>query len=473
MNSSTSIWSNEFDARQGGGGSGRIGMPARIGTGLVSCALAAALCGVPGEQAFGVVLQNDEVLSQSVAQRGLADSACPDIEARNALLVSRDGTVYFARGAHEPVKIASITKVMTAVVALENAPLDTKVTVDAEAAEVGESSAGLLEGDSMDLETALYALMVPSGNDAAIAIAKSVGALLPEYDGADPQAAFVAAMNAKAQELGCEDTVYTNPHGLDAGAFESDSRSTAADVGIVVSHAMRNDTFRSVVDAGDTSIEVSSADGSSRFLRLVSTDELIGVYDGVCGVKTGTTDAAGYCFAGAVSREEGEFYSVVLGSPEPDVRFADTVALFDWTYGNIVQKRLINSMEHIEVDGIRQPLVAKVAHTQWPDCTIDAAASDPDLAVEVFDLAGPIEQQVSFVDVKGDVSEGDVVGHLTFTQAGEKIAECDLLAAENQAAPGFFQKIGVWIDRFVRGLQNQPTIATSVCLNDPAAIADM
>ena len=473
MNSSTSILSNESVGRQGFSKSCRFGMSARVGATFVSCALEASLCCIPVQEAFGDVLQEDEVLSQSVADRGLSVASCPDIEARNALLVSQDGTVYFARDAHEPVKIASITKVMTAVVALENASLDTQVVVDAEAAGVGESSAGLLEGDAMDLETALYALMVPSGNDAAIAVAKTVGALLSEYDGSDPQAAFVAAMNAKAHELGCEDTVYTNPHGLDAGAFESDCHSTAADVGLVVSYAMRNDTFRAIVDAGDTTIEVASADGARRFLQLVSTDELIGVYDGICGVKTGTTDAAGFCFAGAASREEGEFYSVVLGSPDSDVRFTDTVALFDWMYGNIVQKRLINSTEYIEAGGVRQPLVAKVAHTQWPDCTIDAVASDPELAVEVFDLVGPIEQQASFVDVRGDVSEGDVIGHLTFTQNGEKIAECDLVAAESQAAPDFFQEIGVWIDRFVRGLQNQPETASSVCLNDPSAISDM
>ena len=92
------------------------------------------------------------------------------------MLVGSDGTVYFSRDVNAEVKIASLTKIMTAVVALENAPLDLIVTVDNEAATVGESSAGLLEGDTMSLETALYALMVPSGNDAGIAIAKSVGA---------------------------------------------------------------------------------------------------------------------------------------------------------------------------------------------------------------------------------------------------------------------------------------------------------
>lgn len=324
----------------------------------------------------------------------------------------------------------------------------------------------------MDLETALYALMVPSGNDAAIAIAKTVGALLPGFDGTNAQALFVAAMNAKAAELGCEDTVYTNPHGLDAGLFESDSRSTAGDVGVVVSYAMENETFRNVVDTGDTAIGVVSADGAPRTLSLVSTDELIGVYEGICGVKTGTTEAAGYCFAGAVSREKGEFYSVVLGSPDSDTRFADTEALFDWTYENIVRHRLINTNEHVELDGETVPLVARVAHTQWPDCTVDATVADPELSAEVFALEGDIEQEVSYLDLQGDIAQGDVVGEIVFTQAGERIASSDLIAAESQAAPGFFQRIGVWLDRFVRGMQGQAEVASSTCLNTPLALSD-
>ncbi|MDO4442913.1 MAG: D-alanyl-D-alanine carboxypeptidase family protein [Slackia sp.] len=471
MNSArASIRQNVLYKEQGGTRFRRLAPSARR---AIPCAMfvLAAWCGL-AQPAFGDVRPDDEILSQSIAAQGIAPAACPDIQAENALLVSSDGTVYFARDAHEPVKIASITKVMTALVALENAPLDTPVVVDAQAAGVGESSAGLREGDSMDLETALYALMVPSGNDAAIAIAKTVGAMLPGFDGQNAQAAFVDAMNAKAAQLGCEDTVYTNPHGLDAGAFESDSRSTASDVGIVVSYAMENETFRSLVDAGDTTIEVVSADGSARFLPLVSTDELIGVYEGICGVKTGTTEAAGYCFAGAVSRDEGEFYSVVLASPDSDARFADTTALFDWVYGNIVQRRLINTGEYVEIDGVKSPLVARVAHTQWPDCTVDATVADSDLSAEVFALKGDIEQEVSYHDLQGDIAQGDVIGEIVFTQAGETIASCDLIAAHDQPAPDFFQRIGVWFDRLIREMQGQPESASSTCLNDPAALSD-
>ena len=182
----------------------------------------------------------------------------------------------------------------------------------------------------MSLETALYALLVPSGNDAGIAIAKSVGAHM-SGDAATGYDTFIAAMNAKAADLGMSHSVYTNPHGLDFDAFgDEDLHSSARDVATLVSYAMQNDTFRGIVDAGSTTITVTSADGTARNVALQTTDELMGVYDGICGVKTGTTDDAGYCFAGAVSRDAGELYSVVLDSPSSDERFSDTVALMDW-----------------------------------------------------------------------------------------------------------------------------------------------
>lgn len=436
-----------------------------------------ALCALVLSVSFGLpayadVRPTDEVVSEPISSSGIAETLCPDIQAENALLISEDGTVYFSRDASEPVKIASITKVMTAIVALENASLDTVVTVDEEAATVGESSAGLLQGDSMDLQAALYALMVPSGNDAAVAIAKCVGPLLPSYDGTNALEAFVAAMNEKAEELGCSDTLYSNPHGLDADGYESDAHSTAADVGIVVSYAMENDLFREIVDAGDSSIYVQDAQGQDREIDLVSTDELIGVYEGICGVKTGTTVEAGYCFAGAVSRDEGEFYSVVLGSPDSEARFIDTVALFDWMYGNIVEQRLINSDSFVDYQGAQTPLVANVAHAEWVDCLVPATVSDPDISARIFALAGDIEQNVTYRDLRGDVSAGDVVGSIEFVQNGTTVASCDLIATSDVAAPNVFQRIGVWFDRAVREFQNQPLQATSVCLNAPSPVSD-
>ena len=191
------------------------GLRTRMAAGLVALALAcfgvAAPLSVP---AHADVRKADVVMGQTVDARGLAVAQCPNVAAEYVYLTDDEGTVYFERNAQAPTQIASITKIMTAIVALENAPLDTQVVVSGNAASVGESSADLQEGDVLTLEEALSALLVPSGNDAAVAIAETVGALMDPEGGYD---AFIAAMNAKAAELGCVDTVFTNPHGLDYG----------------------------------------------------------------------------------------------------------------------------------------------------------------------------------------------------------------------------------------------------------------
>lgn len=386
-------------------------------------------------------------------------------------MVGADGTVYFERDADAPRKIASLTKIMTAIVALENAPLDSTVTVDNEAATVGQSSAGLLEGDTMDLETALYALLVPSGNDAGIAIAKSVGATLAS-DGQDPQQAFVDTMNAKAAELGCTDTLFDNPHGLDFDEYAGDAHSTARDVATMAAYAMQDDTFRTIVGGGSTTINVTGADGVARTVSLESTDELMGSFDGLCGIKTGTTDDAGYCFAGACQRDAGELYSVVLGAPSSDDRFADTATLLGWVYDNIQNVPLISAPSTVDYQGEQAPLAAEVAQSDWPDSTVPATVNDPALSAEVFVLAGPIQQEVSFETLAGDVKAGDVVGRLTYTQNGQTVASCDLIAAQDAPAPDFFQGIGVWWDRLFRDIQGQPTVAESTCFTSVASVSD-
>lgn len=170
------------------------------------------LCPAP---AYAKVQTSDIVCGETAQERGLAESDLPDISAEHAMVIDAEGTVYFERDADEQVRIASLTKLMTAIVALENAELTDTITVDHAAATIGESTANLREGDTLTLETALRGLLIPSGNDAAMAIATSVGAIIdPSSD--DPYATFVDAMNKKAEELGL-DAVFANPHGLDFG----------------------------------------------------------------------------------------------------------------------------------------------------------------------------------------------------------------------------------------------------------------
>ncbi len=282
----------------------------------------------------------DVILGQTVEARGLPAVACPNITASYAVLTDENGAVLFARDADTQSHIASITKVMTAIVALDSGlPLDTKVTVSPEAAAVGESSANLQAGDTLTLQAALTGLMVPSGNDAAIAIAEAVGAGLAR-DGQSANEAFVDAMNAKAAELGMEHSLFANPHGLDIDEFDNEMYSTAGDVALMCAYAMENETFRSIVAQQTAQITVAKPDGQAVTLDLVSSDLLLGVYEGACGIKTGYTEAAGNSFAGACNRGSGDLIAVVLGCPSETARFEDTKILFDWVYDNRVSYRL-------------------------------------------------------------------------------------------------------------------------------------
>ena len=159
---------------------------------LLACTLCTALL-VPAT-ALAEVRKADVIAGATVEERGLTVAECPSVDAEHAILVGSDGTVYFERDADSASRIASITKVMTAIVAIDNAPDDLFVAVSDAAAEVGESSANLQAGDVMSFDAALKALLVPSGNDAAIALAESVGAAMIVNDpslGNDPVAVFV------------------------------------------------------------------------------------------------------------------------------------------------------------------------------------------------------------------------------------------------------------------------------------------
>ena len=340
---------------------------------------------------------------------------------------------------------------MTAIVALDSGvPLDSTVTVSQEAASVGESSASLWAGDTLTLEAALAGLMIPSGNDAAIAIAETLGEGMKTDDSQTANEAFVAAMNAKAAELGMTETLFSNPHGLDIGAYDNEMYSCARDVALMSAYAMGNETFRSIVSKESAQITVTRADGKPQVIDLQSTDRLLGTYEGACGIKTGYTEAAGNSFAGACDRGDGLLYAIVLGSPSEDARFQDAETLFNWVYDNRVSYALAHSPETVASaadGGAEVPLIARVSHSAWPDRTVAATFADPSAAVEVFAPEGNVSQEIVAEELTGSVAAGDVVGVANFYQGNELVASQDLIACEDSPAPGFLEGIGIWWNR--------------------------
>lgn len=426
---------------------------AQLTVGLAcAVALVAGIPSVAGAQ----VLTTDNICGKAADARGIAAEDLPDIDASNAFVMGKNGTVYYARSADEQVKIASITKVMTAILAVENCKMDEKITVSNAAATVGNSTAGLLEGDELTVEQALRGLMIPSGNDAAIALAEHVGKKLDPKT-KDAVATFVKAMNERAKKLGCTGTLFENPHGLDFDEWAGDMHSTAHDVALMMQEAMKDDTIREVMASKDPWIEVTGADGSDHSHSMDTHNVLLG-QDGNIGGKTGTTDDAGYCFASAYNRDGDEIYTVVLNSSTTDQRFADTATLASWYYDHKVTVEIANTHKKT-ANG--NPLMARVSQTDWTDKTIDATLADPTAQATVFSLAGEVTEKVSYDDLSGTVHVGDKVGSVTLKQDGTEIAVMDLVADEEGTGPNPIEWLLVKLDRLGRRIDNRPLTAES------------
>ena len=426
---------------------------AQLTVGLAcAVALVAGIPSVAGAQ----VLTTDNICGKAADARGIAAEDLPDIDASNAFVMGKNGSVYYARSADEQVKIASITKVMTAILAVENCKMDEKITVSNAAATVGNSTAGLLEGDEFTVEQALRGLMIPSGNDAAIALAEHVGKKLDPKT-KDAVATFVKAMNEQAKKLGCTGTLFENPHGLDFDEWAGDMHSTAHDVALMMQEAMKDDTIREVMASKDPWIEVTGADGSDHS-HSMDTHNVLLDQDGNIGGKTGTTDDAGYCFASAYNRDGDEIYTVVLNSSTTDQRFADTATLASWYYDHKVTVDIANTQKKT-ANG--NPLMARVSQTDWTDKTIDATLADPTAQATVFSLAGEVTEKVSYDDLSGTVHVGDKVGSVTLKQDGTKIAVMDLVADEEGTGPNPIEWLLVKLDRLGRRIDNRPLTAES------------
>lgn len=423
------------------------------------------------ETAHADVRKADKIAGSTVEQRNLTVADSPSVEAEYAALMDSKGNVYFERNAGEPAQIASITKVMTAVVTLDHADSNLQVIVTPDAAAVGESSAGLQEGDELDLDAALKALLVPSGNDAAIALAETVGAQLwaaNESGAKGAVDAFVKEMNAKAAQIGCTDTIYENPHGLDDGEFAGDLHSTALDQLKVAQCAMTYPEIRSIVAGGSTSIQVKRQ-GKRETVDLETTDALLESYDAAIGIKTGMTDLAGPCFMGAANKDDVELYAVVLDSADESERFTDAKLMFMWYYDHVKKLALANSEEwsSMRQNGVNSdvPVVAEVSHADWLDRTVEATLEDPSEEIEVFDLDGNVSQSLEFNELHGTINVGDTVGKIMYYQHNNVIAERKLVACEKVDAPNPLDTISITWQRFIGGFSGQPSQATSQIYN--------
>jgi len=264
------------------------------------------------------VLTDADLPHRTLTQQDLGawrGTECPKVDAEAALLVHMDtGQILCAKNEHEPRAPASFVKIATALVALEHARLDDRITIEAIDLTT-PSMVRLLRGDRYSLHDLLVALLVPSDNVAALAVARHVAGTVPT---------FVEWMNQLARDLGLHNTHFANPHGLD----DPEGYMSAYDAAILARYAMTNPTFADLVGRKEALVG---------YYLWPSTNELFTMYPGVKGIKTGTTERAGHCFIGLVDRPQGKALTVVMGSGD---RWADTLQLLNFFYAAYAEVRV-------------------------------------------------------------------------------------------------------------------------------------
>ncbi|WP_428845881.1 D-alanyl-D-alanine carboxypeptidase family protein [Guptibacillus hwajinpoensis] len=240
------------------------------------------------------------------------------VSARSAILLEQEtGRVLYEKDAYTQRRIASITKIMTAIIAIESGKMNETVKISGNAAGTEGSSLYLKEGEKITLENLVYGLMLRSGNDAAVAIAEEVGGSLE---------GFVTLMNQKAEEIGMSHTVFMNPHGLDD---HENHLSTAYDMAILTQYAMDNDTYRII-----SSTKVHKAPNATEDWDYVWRNKnklLTSLYSDSTGGKTGYTKRAKRTLVSTAERDGMTLIAVTLDAPDD---WNDHISMFNWGYSN-------------------------------------------------------------------------------------------------------------------------------------------
>ena len=246
-----------------------------------------------------------------------SSSELPTINSRAYVVIDRkSNTVLVGKNENQKKKMASTTKIMTALIVIENCDLSETVEISKKSASTGGSRLGLKTGDKITVYDLLYGLMMRSGNDSAVALAEHTAGSI---------SIFADLMNQKAVELGLSNTHFVTPHGLD----EDGHYTTAYELALLSNYAMNNEIFAKIVGTKNYTITINGYPKT-----LTNTNELLGSLNGVYGIKTGFTNGANRCLVTCCKRGEMDLICVVLGADTKKYRTTDSIKLLEYSFSN-------------------------------------------------------------------------------------------------------------------------------------------
>lgn len=373
------------------------------------------------------------------------EAQTPDIKSEAAVLMDqKTGKVLFEKDPHKKMYPASLTKVLTAILITENLNLDETVTVGKEINRVGKDSsgAGLSVGQKISGRDLIWALMLPSGNDASYTAAVAVARKKSGNDAMEIQEAlkyFTDMMNERARQLGAKESNFTNPDGYP----DDNHYSTAYDLALISREAVGNDFIKETVGTYTYAIEASEDSQASSKKKTpdkwVNINQMINpdskyYYENATGIKTGNTSAAGYCLASSADKNDMSLIAIVLKAGKEETRWVDSKALLEYGFNNfkyhtLVQKGVSVGSAKVARKYLGDAIeVNALADQEYTDIFTDRDFNnvkqtiewDPGLALPEDDNKG--------AGLSGPVTAGQVIGKVTYSLDGNTLFETQLTA---------------------------------------------
>ena len=352
-----------------------------------------------------------------------------DIYSPSCILIDSDsGKILYEKNAYKKMYPASTTKIMTAILTLENCKLDELVTVSDNAVSLESvpetyTRADIQAGEILTVENLLNVLLIPSANDAAIALAEHVSGSVSEFSN---------LMNKKAKELGCKNTNFVNPNGV----HNENQYTTAYDLSLIGKYAMNNETFRKIVCKTSYTLPATNI-YSSTDRKFENTNELLSSdnysYEYTTGIKTGYTDSAKNCIVASAKKDNYNFIVVILGANKTtqtkNERASDCITLFNYAINNYKEKTVFDSTQVLK----QLEITLSDNTTQ----TLDILA-EKDIKVLTTQNISDLMPEITLNDkIQAPILKGSVVGKITYTidgivytsnlVAGNNILDSDIL----------------------------------------------
>ena len=379
------------------------------------------------------------IISVSIIFSGNAAAAPkePKISADSAIVIeATTGRVIYEKNADVVRPPASMTKMMTCILGLENLAPNEEVRISQAAQDTAYPELDLMAGDVLSANELMMGMMLVSDNGAAVALAQAVAGSVP---------AFAKMMNDKAWEIGCTNTNFVNPNGLPA----SNHYSTARDMAKIAAYCMENWDFRDIVSTKRETIHwMTPVDVT---VKVENSNKLLGSYKGANGIKTGWTNAAGGCLAASALRGEIELIVIVMHSEDVDTRFDDARKLLDYGFARVSQ------IYGIDVDSaVRNVFVKNGEHA-----TIEVGPAG-NLMFPLLDdeYAGKLSVDYEIPRVlEAGIKTGDAVGRAILKYEGREVASVPIVARESvDKGSSVASKIVGWTEPLITVAQNFLTV---------------